>query len=245
VRYCATVCGRYTLTRPGDIVEETTEALGVDQLQREPSAAGRDDLAELLSRPRFNAAPSERMPVILGRSGEGAPGRAPTLGGASWGLPAPGAKRAPLINARSETAATLATFADAFARRRCLVPADGFYEWRARQPYRFVVEGGRGFCFAGLWSESADDRAFCILTTSANETVAPVHDRMPVILRGLDLAQWLDPAATRDELGALCRPLPAGELSSYPVSPRVNRAGVDEAAMVEPVAPPAENLSLF
>ncbi|HVS13595.1 MAG TPA: SOS response-associated peptidase [Thermoanaerobaculia bacterium] len=255
------MCGRYTLTRPGAVVDEAAESLGTESLgteslgteslgtvslEREPGVGGGvDELSELLARPRFNVAPSERMPVVLGRSDEGEAWRAPTVGVASWGLPAVGGRGAPSINARSETAATLATFSGAFARRRCLVPADGFYEWRAKQPYRFVVDGGRGFCFAGLWSESPDERSFCILTTAANETVAPVYDRMPVILRGLGLAQWLDPEATRGDLEGLCRPLPPDEISSYPVSPRVNRAGADEPSMIEPVAPPAENLSLF
>ena len=243
------MCGRYTLTRPGDIVEETLDALdalaGFDGGDGLEAVCGRDpELSELLSRPRYNVAPSERMPVVLPRGSAGsAPG--PCVAAATWGFPLPGSQRAPQINARSETAATLPAFADAFARGRCLVPADGFYEWRERQPYRFVIDAEAGFCFAGLWAETVDQLAFCLLTTSANERVASIHDRMPVILSGAALPQWLDREATRGELQALCRPFPADTMERYPVGSRVNRAGIDEPGLLVPVEPPPENLSLF
>ncbi|HVS65445.1 MAG TPA: SOS response-associated peptidase [Thermoanaerobaculia bacterium] len=240
------MCGRYTLTRPGDIVEETLDALpGFDGSGGLEALCARDpELSELLSRPRYNVAPSERMPVVLSHGSAGS-GPAPRAAAATWGFPLPGSRRAPQINARSETAATLPAFADAFARRRCLVPADGFYEWRERQPYRFVIDAEAGFCFAGLWAETADQLAFCLLTTSANERVTGIHDRMPVILSGAALPQWLDREATRGELEALCRPFPAETMDRYPVGSRVNRAGVDECGLIAPVEPPPENLSLF
>jgi putative SOS response-associated peptidase YedK len=237
------VCGRYTVTRPGDIVEETLDALGAGDWE----AARGAEVRELVARPRFNAAPSEVLPIVLPGRPEGAASGAtsPAVAAAVWGFPVPGGKRGPQINARSETAAALPTFAESFAGRRCLVPADGFYEWRARQPYRFVLEGGGGFCFAGLWTGSVERPAFCILTTSANPRVAEVHDRMPVILRGGELGQWLDGEATRGELEAVCRPLAGDSIAAYPVGTRVNRAGIDEPGLVARVEPPPENLSLF
>lgn len=153
-----------------------------------------------------------------------------------WGLVPSWAKDASmgakLINARSETVAEKPAFRDAFKRRRCIIPADGFYEWKRegsrKQPFFFRLKDERPFGFAGLWERWEGDgwnvlNTCTILTTEANELLRPVHDRMPVILHPDVYSQWLEAdERERELLRELLRPYPAGEMLGYPVSPLVN-----------------------
>jgi putative SOS response-associated peptidase YedK len=168
---------------------------------------------------------------------------------ARWGLlPALGgdaARGAPLINARAESAAVKPTFREAFRRRRCLIPADGFYEWktegRIRQPFVFRLRDARPFAFAALWEPppspdtAAPSDSCVILTTDPNDLLREIHDRMPVILRPDDYVQWLDPAqADARTLQPLLRPYPADEMTGQRVGRRVNDARFDGPECLEP-----------
>ncbi|HEY4119624.1 MAG TPA: SOS response-associated peptidase [Byssovorax sp.] len=237
------MCGRFTLTIP----DATTiaDALGAF-VAPEVAAAWR---------PRFNVAPTDAH--VVARPG---PDGRLELVAATWGLvphwskDAKAAARA--INARSESARTAPMFRDAFARRRCLVPADGFYEWTgekaARKPLWFHAPDGGLVTFAGLTSSWVDPagarhRTFTILTTRANDVVAPAHDRMPVVLAASDRAAWL--AAEPADAAALMKPAPAGALAVRAVSRRVNQVANDDPTLLEPEAdappPQSNNLSLF
>jgi len=147
---------------------------------------------------------------------------------------------AAMINARSETAATKPAFRDALKSRRCLVPADGFYEWqrqrsgKTKQPYCFEVNEGSLFAFAGLWDRWKDPagtwvKSCAILTTTPNAITAAVHDRMPVILDPANYDLWLDPGMTNvDAACDLLKPCDARLMRCYPVSVRVNHAANDD-----------------
>ena len=132
-------------------------------------------------------------------------------------------------------------FRDAFMRRRCLIPADGFYEWKrsplGKQPWRFTMADKKPFAMAGIWEEwgkEADKRETCaIITIGANELMAPIHDRMPVIVSPETYARWLDPA--NESASELLVPYPAEEMLAYAVSTRVNTAKNDDPALIEPV----------
>lgn len=198
--------------------------------------------------PRYNIAPTQEAPVVLRRPDSGAR----VLRSLRWGLVPSWAKDsragARLINARSETAADKPAFRAAFKRRRCLVPAAGFYEWRrlekGREPWWLRLAGGGPLAFAGLWEHWLDPAAhttdatlytFAILTCAANPLVAALHDRMPVILPPGDFAAWLDPKATRPDLEALLVPYPGELMEAWPVSKRVNRPGNDDASLLDKV----------
>lgn len=219
------MCGRFTLRVPaGLLVEEFGLAA-----------------APALS-PRYNIAPTQNVPVIRA-SDDATQRRCDPL---RWGLvpswaddPAIGNR---MINARSETVAVKPAYRAAFQRRRCLVPADGYYEWRAegsgKQPYFFHLEGDRPFVFAGLWeSWQAPDgsplETFVIITTDANSQTQPYHDRMPVVLRGLALDLWLQPTAQRDQLLEILQPRPLDGLVIEPVSKLVNNPRNDRPECVQ------------
>lgn len=240
--YTGSVCGRYTLTNPeGALADALVE--GSDELE-----------------PRYNVAPTET--VLAVRRARDAERRAVWL---RWGLVPPGASGpevgAKMINARAETVASRPVFRWPFLHRRCLVLADGFFEWRRegsrKQPYLFRLTGGRTFAFAGIWTRwqgpalsPAERISSCsIITTDANPLVAPIHDRMPVILLPGQYERWLEERSEDDvdALLELLRPLPSEEMDLHPVSPAVNRAGREDASMVEPYEPPPaqENLTLF
>lgn len=150
-----------------------------------------------------------------------------------------------MINARAETAPDKPAFRSAFRRRRCLVPADGFYEWRKagarKQPYYVRMADGRPFAFAGLWErwEGPDGAVVscALLTTGPNDLLAPIRDRMPVILSPADYGAWLDPEG-RDpaKLLPLLRPYPPGAMTAYPVRPLVNNPAADDSRCIEPAA---------
>lgn len=208
------MCYRYTLT----------DLMALRALL-EASALGVDfDLTHL--KPRYNVARTSLMPVIT-RRGQ------PRLETMRFGLtlPALTADAKPLLvaNARAETVLTKPAFRDATQYRRCLVPADGFYEWEksgnARLPHYFTLTSRQPFFFAGLWEPEtvAAPASFTIVTTTPNTLLQPIHDRMPVILGPNSGPAWLgdeplDPA----RVAQLCRPLPAGMMSGWRVDPRVN-----------------------
>ncbi len=152
-----------------------------------------------------------------------------------------------MINARAETLADKPAFRSAFRKRRCLVAADGFYEWRKRgsgpkQPYRIARADGGPFAFAGLWERWRDSGAktwvesCTIVTTEANALLRPIHPRMPVILDPADFDAWLDPAAPADAAQRLLRPYEGGfDLTARPISTRVNKVANDDPAVIEPL----------
>ena len=199
------MCGRYTLTCPD-------EAALIRSL---PFDAFSDTRIEF--RPRYNIAPGQRSPVVWLEGSE------PVLGDAQWGFAR--ASGGITINARSETAARTAMFRDAFREGRCLVPADGFYEWRregrVNQPYLFRKEDGALFVMAGL----CENGRYVVLTQNSKGQVAEIHDRMPVLLEPEDARRWL----ADGELGE------APELVRTAVSPRVNRVENDDPDCVEPI----------
>lgn len=212
------MCGRYALTSPGAVV---ADALGL---------AGAD-AAAFGSRPRYNIAPGQTAPIVRFDGG-----RCEVVA-ARWGFVPSWAKEpspsAPMINARSETAAVKPTFRAAFRSCRCLVPADGFYEWRGRrggrrQPYWIRLAREGVFAMAGLWAvwrgaERPPVVSFAILTTEANDLLRPLHDRMPVILLPGAYRRWLEAGeADASSLADLLRPYDAGAMRADPVGTWVN-----------------------
>ncbi len=231
------MCGRFTLAlSPEDVAALLQLNADLD--------------AELGLTPRWNVAPGQ--PVVAAAAP--APGAEPEAALFKWGLvpswakdPAVGNR---MINARSETAAEKPSFRAAWRSRRCLIPADGFYEWerkgKARRPWIFRVTDEPGFCFAGLWETwtppEGDTLHTCtVLTTEANELLATMHDRMPVILRGDDREAWLKADAGDPLLHELCVPLPAGLMSAHPVSTLVNSPRNDVPECAEAVAPDGDD----
>ena len=150
-----------------------------------------------------------------------------------------------MINARAETVAEKPSFRNSFKRRRCLVPADGFYEWKKptgggrKIPMRIVLKDKEPFAFAGLWDtwvnpEGEEVESFTIITTQANELLRRIHDRMPVILAEEQEATWLDQDADAQELLSMLKPFP-GEMEAYPVSTLVNSPSNDDQRCISPV----------
>ena len=201
--------------------------------------------------PRHNIAPTE--PVVAVRAGADGHRRGDLM---TWGLippwsrdPREGAK---MFNARSETVAEKPAFREAFARRRCLVPVDGFYEWRkrgqARDPFYFSAPDGHLLALAGLWERweypgGQVVESCSVLTCDANALMRRVHHRMPVVLPAAHHDRWLDPAATDlDALRALLRPADEAALRAWPVSTRVNASTQEGADLIDPVHrdPPAQ-----
>jgi putative SOS response-associated peptidase YedK len=208
------MCGRFTLTDPDPRRLRTRFDL--------------DDAVELDERPRFNIAPTDRVLAIReGGEGRREPGRL------RWGLmPEPRAEgHRSLINARAETIDRQPAFREPFMRRRCLVPADGFYEWRAtesgKRPVWISRPDGELFAFAGIWSEVPGRNgeaihSCAIVTCEPNELVRPIHDRMPVILAPDAEAPWLSTVADPGELLDLLRPAPDQALSVREVADSVS-----------------------
>jgi putative SOS response-associated peptidase YedK len=223
------MCGRFRLSRRKQIIEEHFDAV-----------SGEEDWS-----PRFNIAPTQPIPVIRQHPKE--PIRQLSL--MRWGLIPSWAKdssaAASMINARSETASTKPAFHDALKSRRCLIPADGFYEWKrdgkAKQPFCFEVNEGELFAFAGLWDRwkdpSGDWMKTCsILTTTPNAVTSAVHDRMPVILDPDSYDLWLDPGmANVHVVSELLKPYDTKSMRCYPVSSRVNNVANDDEGCSRPV----------
>jgi putative SOS response-associated peptidase YedK len=208
--------------------------------------------------PHYNAAPTQDLAVL--RYNPQTQKRALDL--LRWGLVPLWAKDLSFgpkcINARAETVATNNIFRDAFEQRRCLVPADGFYEWQKRadkttkaQPYAIVPEEGGIFAFAGLWERwknPADGsilRSFAIVTGLPNALCRPIHDRMPVILPQAAWPLWLGEAeASPDQLHALLQPYPAEGMRAYPIGPAVGNVKNDEPGLLDPLADWADTAPL-
>jgi putative SOS response-associated peptidase YedK len=224
------MCGRYLLARS---TEEVAKMFRVT-----------DPFVN--TRARYNIAPTQDVLAIIHEE----PMKSRVFAILRWGLVPHWAKdssgAAKLINARAETVASKPSFRDAYRKRRCVIPADGFYEWRrdaARTPFAIARKDRLTMPFAGLWERWTDKksgetiRTCTILTTSANELCAPIHDRMPVILRADDIGLWLgEEPADADALAALLRPYPAEEMVAYAVDKRVGNVRNDDPSLIEPVA---------
>jgi len=267
------MCGRYTLTRQQGVIEDLQASLEVSVAQ------------SAWWKPRFNVAPTQPAPVVTLHEGRRTiemmrwglvpfwaraesidvgpqrskdrhhlTARAPLAGAGAEG------KRAPLmINARVETLPTKPVFRDALARRRCLVPADGFFEWKrtdlppgTKKPLPIYLHpaSGKVIAFAGLWDKAktaaGELLSFTIVTCPANELVKPIHDRMPVVLDPSAYAAWLDPTLDADRARALLEVPPLNDWRGEPVSTWVNSAQHDDPACIERVAPEsAAQRSLF
>ena len=204
---------------------------------------------------RYNIAPTQLAPVIYRESGQTA------MKLMRWGLIPSWAKDASVgnanVNARSETLASRNAFREPYQRRRCLIPADGFYEWQERegkrQPFRITLKSGEPFCFAGLWDRwqpppsqtgaepntAAPDEpidSFTIITRAANAAIAPLHDRMPVIIAKEHYGDWLGSDEPQRGLPQHALDQPLDEpLRIYPVSPLMNSPKVDDARCIAPV----------
>jgi putative SOS response-associated peptidase YedK len=222
------MCGRYTISKLEQILKQFKEILEL------PSS--------LI--PRFNVAPTQAIPVIANNHPN-------SLDMFHWGLipswakdPAIGNR---MINARAETLAEKPAFRTALRRRRCLIPADGFYEWRkekdkTKTPMYIRMKSGEPFAFAGLWDvwHSPDGSVVpscTIITTGPNELMSPIHDRMPAILPESDYARWICPdEQDAKAMSELLKPFPAAEMVAFPVSRRVNSPKNEGAALIEPIS---------
>jgi putative SOS response-associated peptidase YedK len=226
------MCGRYTLTSRGREVAETFE------LDEEPELDA-----------RHNIAPGQPIAVVARRGGRR------ECSQRHWGFHQGGDKGRFVINARCETVASRPSFRDAFETQRCLVPANGFFEWRrqgtGRAPYYLHLRDDGLFAMAGIWHrwprpDGTADPAAVILTTRPNDLVSSIHDRMPMILEPSQWATWLgDDKITAEQLGRLAQPLPAERMRRTPVSTRVNRVANDDPELLLPVDEPPTQLGLF
>jgi putative SOS response-associated peptidase YedK len=222
------MCGRFTLSQP----EAIAQAFGVEKVA---------DLAA-----QYNIAPTQMIAAVLQNS----PSSSRQFQQLRWGLipswakdPSMGAK---LINARAETVAEKPSFRSAFKRRRCLIVADGFYEWqhqeKKKQPFYIRLQHGKPFGFAGLWeqwkSPSGEEIDSCtIVTTEANELMRSLHDRMPVILNPQDYDLWLNPEVQDPEaLQKLLRPYASSAMTAYPVSTLVNNPRHNSSECIKPIS---------
>lgn len=193
-------------------------------------------------RPRYNLPPGSQHPVVTHDAAE-------TLRPLTWGFRAHWTSTGnDLINARSETVAEREAFADAWANRPCVIPSSGFYEWQDRrdgpnQPYRIYRPNDPAFALAGIWQPQEETDRFTILTTDANEDLAGIHDRMPVVLRREDEHTWVH--GTPDERNQLCRPYPDEDLAVTPISRRVNNPAYDDRSIISPIEDPQTGLEEF
>jgi putative SOS response-associated peptidase YedK len=232
------MCGRYRLSRRKQLIDEYFDTVSDDDWT-----------------PRYNIAPTQPVPVIRQNATE--PRRELSL--LRWGLIPSWAKdpsvAVHMINARSETAATKPAFRDPLTHRRCLIPADGFYEWqrrsKAKQPYCFELNDGELFAFAGLWDRWKEPsgqwlKSCSILTTTPNALTSAVHDRMPVILDPHNYDPWLDPGMTNVEaVSEMLKPFDYRLMRCYPVSTRINYVANDDAECSVPVELTQTQAGLF
>ncbi|HEX6729515.1 MAG TPA: SOS response-associated peptidase [Pyrinomonadaceae bacterium] len=211
------MCGRYTL--------RSSRRFKAHRLRN----------SDLSFEARYNIAPGQQVMVVADF------GTGPELTYMTWGLiPSWSADSKGFINARSETLEDKPSFSESFQRRRCLIPSDGFFEWRragrAKQPFYFQLQGDEEFAFAGIWDRwgkgTSAITTCAIITTKANAAVAELHDRMPVILTPESYGDWLDPRASHSALKQLLVPFPASRMSWHPVSSAVNRTENDSPDLV-------------
>jgi putative SOS response-associated peptidase YedK len=225
------MCGRYTLTMTPEELKRLFRYLETPNFP-----------------PRYNVAPTQPIPIVRTDHGQ----RHFVL--VRWGL-IPGWVKDPasftlLINARSETAAEKPAFRSAMKYRRCLVPASGFYEWRRvgkeKQPFYIRPRDGRIVAFAGLWegwmgADGSEVDTAAILTTGANRLMAPIHDRMPVVISEPDFDRWLGADGERPaDVADLLRPAPDDLFEAIPVSSRVNAVRNDDPGVIEPISEPVQ-----
>ena len=222
------MCGRYEVHAPIEEIARRFDAFITDEAARLP--------------PRYNVAPSLKVPAIRVRHDRR------ELDALSWGLVPSWAKNASgtrPINARAETIFDKPMFRNAIQRRRCLMPANGFYEWQQRrggkQPWHVGMADGAVFALGGVWEywakEGAEPIVSCaVIVTDANELMKPIHERMPVIIAPEDYARWLD-ADVQDpaQIGTLLSPFPADRMRAYPVSTLVNNAKNEGPELVRPL----------
>lgn len=221
------MCGRFTLSKPAKAVAELFDLPEVPDILK----------------PHYNVAPSQPVAVV----GLKPDGRTRGLTFLRWGLvphwSSDANPKVRPINARAETVAELPTFRDSFALRRCLIPADGFYEWakgrRGQHPHHFRLTSGGPLAFAGIWDVWGEGRekvvTCCIVTTVANELVGRLHDRMPVILPQSDYARWLDADANPAGLKKLLASYPAAKMEAVGVGTAVNSPRNDGPELLKPV----------
>lgn len=231
------MCGRYSLSKSKIELEERFES---------------DMLVDFS--PRYNIAPTQLVPVITSESPKG-------FSFFYWGITPEFGKNRPvalkLINAKSETVHQKISFKSSFKQRRCLIPADGFYEWKrlgkkTKIPYRFTLKEGELFAFAGIWEEYESlngeiQHTFLVLTTTPNRLVSQVHERMPVILTKEMEKKWLDKYSSEDELLQMLQPYSEESMLSYTVSPSVNSVQNDYPSLMKKSSPADQhgNYTLF
>lgn len=231
------MCGRYSLSKSKIELEERFQAEMMPDFQ-----------------PRYNIAPTQLVPVITSQSPKG-------FSFFYWGITPDFGKNKPvaqkLINARAELVNDKISFKSSFEKRRCLIPADGFYEWKklgkkTKIPYRFTLREDELFAFAGIWEEYETvsgeiQHTFLILTTGPNDIVSEVHDRMPVILNRQMEKKWLDNYTSESELLAMLQPYPSDQMLSYTVSPLVNSVQNDVPSIIRKTSPADQhgNYTLF
>ena len=216
---------------------------------------GLDESLPLNLEPDYNVAPTTRMPIVRHRA-EG--GREAVM--ARWGLipfwHKGDLKTARMLNnARAETVATLASFREPFRKRRCLIPADGFYEWtgekKARLPWYIAAADGGPLSMAGVWDRwlPADGtppvESFSIITTGPNAVMAPIHERMPVFLDRHQFSGWLDPEAAAPDLLAMLKPYRDDGLTAWRVSPEVNSNRAAGPHLIAPLAEATRQATLI
>lgn len=231
------MCGRYSLSKSKIELEERFQAEMLPDFQ-----------------PRYNIAPTQLVPVITSQSPKG-------FSFFYWGITPDFGKNKPvaqkLINARAELVNDKISFKSSFEKRRCLIPADGFYEWKklgkkTKIPYRFTLREDELFAFAGIWEEYETvsgeiQHTFLILTTGPNDIVSEIHDRMPVILNRQMEKKWLDNYTSESELLAMLQPYPSDQMLSYTVSPLVNSVQNDVPSIIRKTSPADQhgNYTLF
>ncbi|GAB2490656.1 SOS response-associated peptidase [Algoriphagus taiwanensis] len=231
------MCGRYSLSKSKIDLEERFQA---------------EMLADF--KPRYNIAPTQLVPVITSDSPKG-------FSFFYWGITPDFGQNKPvaqkLINAKAETVHEKISFKTSFQSRRCIVPADGFFEWKklgkkTKIPYRFTLRDESLFSFAGIWEEYEGltgeiQHTFLILTTTPNSVVEEVHDRMPVILTRENEKKWLDKYSSETELLAMLKPASSDLMQSYTVSPLVNSVQNDSAGIIRRTSPMDQhgNYTLF
>jgi len=231
------MCGRYSLAKSKIELEDRFQAEMLEDFK-----------------PRYNIAPSQLVPVITSDSPKG-------FSHFYWGITPAFAKNKPvaykLINARSESITEKISFKNAFKKNRCLVPADGFYEWKkvgkkTKVPYRFVFHNESLFSFAGIWEEFETEKGeiahtFTILTTRPNLLTSEIHDRMPVILTKENEEKWLNLNTSEEELLGMLSPYSDEEMTKYTVSPMVNQVVNDSPFVIRKTLPMDQfgNYTLF
>lgn len=207
------MCGRYRLKDP----KRAFEDLGYPEFS---------DIG-----PRYNISPTQRVLILNSK-------REPEQ--VTWGFVPVWAKDSlkAIINARCESVREKRSFKSSFQQRRCLAPADGFYEWTkiGKRPHFFTVNGGVPFAIAGIWDKGQDNSRCCLLTTAANAVLEPIHNRMPVIVRREDWDEWFSPDPLSDaSFRRITTPYAPEEMAALEVSPLVNSGRVDDARCCEPL----------